>query len=132
MPAVYIPQGYQQVMPYLIVKSAEQFLEFVKDVFGATEKHISHKPDDSIAHAEVQIGESTIMFASATDLFVEQPAGLFIYVSNADETYKKSIEKGATSVMEMTDQPYGRTGGVRDTFGNTWWITTNQGTMNID
>ena len=33
-----IPEGYQQVMPYLIVKDAAGFMEFMKNVFGAQEK----------------------------------------------------------------------------------------------
>ena len=51
------------------------------------------------------------------------PAGLFIYVEDADETYKKAIEEGATVVTTLSDQAYGRSGGVKDPFGNTWWIT---------
>ena len=125
MPAVKIPSGYQQIMPYLIVKDAQQFMDFTKQVFEATEKHISHKEDGSIAHAEVQIGESTIMFTNSTDQFGEQTAGLFVYVADADEVYKKAMEAGAESVMGMSDQPYGRTCGVKDPLGNTWWVTTD-------
>ena len=125
MPSIPIPSGYQHVMPYLIVSSAEQFLAFMKDVFAATEKMISLKPDNTIAHSEVQLGESTIMFASSTDEFGNQPAGLFVYVADADATYQKALVAGATSVMPMSDQPYGRTGRVKDPFGNTWWVTTN-------
>ena len=43
---------------------------------------------------------------------------------NADESYKKAIDEGATTVMELSDQDYGRTCGVSDPFGNTWWITS--------
>ncbi len=125
MPSISIPAGYQQVMPYLIVSSAEKFLDFMLSVFGATEKMKSLKPDNTIAHAEVQVGESTIMFSSSTDQCGEQPAGLFIYVVDADKTYQKALDAGAKPVMPMSDQPYGRTGGVKDPFGNTWWVTGN-------
>jgi len=51
-------------------------------------------------------------------------ASLFIYVNNADFSYAKALELGCTSVMELSDQPYGRTCGVKDVFGNVWWITS--------
>lgn len=47
-----------------------------------------------------------------------------IYVPNADETYKKALEEGATSAMEPADTPWGRFCGVKDPYGNHWWITT--------
>jgi PhnB protein len=123
MATLSIPEGYQQVMPYLILQNAAQFLSFMEKVFGATEKYKALKDDGSIGHAELQIGESTIMFADSNEQWRTENAGLFIYVADADETYNKAIEAGATSVMPMSDQPYGRTGGVKDPFGNTWWIT---------
>ncbi len=64
------------------------------------------------------------MFADSTEDFKPRPAGLFIYVADADETYKTAIDAGATSIMEPANQSYGRSCGVADIFGNTWWITT--------
>src|SRR3954447_6658468 len=124
MDKLFIPEGYQQVMPYLIIKDAGAFLEFMKKVFGATEKMTVMRDQANIMHAELQIGESVIMFADSTEDFTPRPAGLFVYVQNADATYNKAISEGARSVMEMSDQSYGRSGGVADEFGNTWWITT--------
>lgn len=125
MQDISIPQGYQRVMPYLIIPNAAGFIEFTKTVFGAIEKNKMMRDEHTIAHAEVQIGESTIMLADSTELFAQHAAGLFVYVENADETYKNALAAGATSVMELSDQPYGRTCGVKDAFGNTWWVTKN-------
>jgi uncharacterized glyoxalase superfamily protein PhnB len=44
-------------------------------------------------------------------------------VKNADETFEKAINEGATIVREITEQSYGRSGGIKDPFGNIWWIT---------
>lgn len=63
-------------------------------------------------------------FADATEQFTERTTGLFVYVENADETFKKALDEGATSLMLPADQSYGRSGGVEDPFGNTRWITT--------
>ena len=111
-------------MPYLIIKDAAGFLQFTKDVFGAEERMKHMRDENIIMHAEIKIGDSSIMFADATDEFSSSTAGMFIYVTNADATYNKAISLGATSVMPMCDQPYGRTGGVKDPHGNTWWITS--------
>ena len=64
------------------------------------------------------------MYADCTDEYTPQPAGLYVNVENADDTFKKALENGAEVVNEMSDKEYGRTGGVKDPFGNTWWITT--------
>ncbi len=119
-----IPENYQTVMPYLIVKNASEFILFTQKVFEAKEIHKAMRDEHTIMHAEVMIGESTIMFADATEIYTTRTAGLFVYVNNADEAYKKAIEGGATIVTELSDQPYGRSGGVTDPFGNTWWITS--------
>ena len=119
-----IPEGYQQVMPYLIVQGAAEFLDFMKTVFGAEEKMKIMRDENTIQHAEISIGDSVIMFADATSRFEPRPAGLFIYVEDADQTYNQALAAGATSIMPMSDQEYGRSGGVADPFGNVWWPTT--------
>jgi PhnB protein len=120
-----LPEGHQQVIPYLILKNAEGFFDFTKQVFGATEQHRSYQGDKkSLKHGEISIGGSTIMFGQSSDAWGTDNAGLFIYVEDADATFKKALAAGATEVMPVTNQPYGRSGGVKDPFGNTWWITT--------
>ncbi len=119
-----IPSGYQRVMPYLIIKNATVFFNFMQKVFEATEKMKIMRDDSHIMHSELQIGESTIMFADSTEELQPQTGGLFVYVQDADETYNKALEEGATSVTAMSNQDYGRSGGVLDPFGNVWWITS--------
>jgi uncharacterized glyoxalase superfamily protein PhnB len=119
-----IPEGYNTVMPYLILNNASQFIEFMTEVFGAEIVHKTMRDEKIIRHAELKIGDSKIMFADATEEWKVQPAGLFIYVDQADVVFNKAKLKGAQVVMEMADQNYGRSGGVKDPFGNTWWITS--------
>ncbi len=122
-----IPANYHTVMPYLIVENATKFLSFTEKVFDAREIYKAMRDQDTIMHAEIRIGDSTIMFADATDRYKPQPAGLFIYVDNADKRFKKAIQAGAKVINEVADQPYGRSGGVADPFGNTWWVTSSKG-----
>lgn len=119
-----IPDNYQTVMPYLILEGAQKFLDFTKAVFNATETANGARSEGVIMHAEVMIGGSTIMFADSTDQYSPRPAGLFVYVENADETYQKALDNGASVISPLANQTYGRSGGVKDPCGNSWWITT--------
>lgn len=124
MKNVDIPEGYQQLMPYLIIKNAEKFAGFTQSVFGAVEKFKTMRDEQTIMHGEVSIGDSVIMFADATEQYPPQNAGMFLYVDDCDATFKKAIGNGAEEVMAPADQSYGRSAGVKDPFGNTWWITS--------
>lgn len=123
MKPLIIPEGYNRVMPYLIVENASAFIEFTQKVFGAVEKFKTMRDEQVIMHAEISIGESAIMLADVTEQFKQQNAGLFIYVEDCDATYEIALQNGGATVMEPADQNYGRSCGVLDPFGNTWWIT---------
>jgi len=125
MQELNIPQGHQRLMPYLIVQGAAKFFAFMQAVFGATEKIKVMRNEFTYMHAELQVGESTIMFTDATEEYPVQNAGLFIYVPNCDTAYEAALANGATSIMEPAKQDYGRSAGVKDAFGNTWWITSS-------
>jgi PhnB protein len=119
-----IPDGYQRIMPYLIIENAASFFEFTQKVFGAEERFKAMRDEKLIMHAEISIGGSVIMFADATELYKERTAGMFMYVDDCDAVYKQALDKGATSVMVPADQGHGRRAGILDPFGNTWWMTT--------
>ncbi|MEO7673523.1 MAG: VOC family protein [Pyrinomonadaceae bacterium] len=118
-----IPKGHQAVMPYLMMDDAASFIEFIKTVFDAEMTHESMR-DGVVGHCEAQIGGSTIMFSNSRDEWKPASGNMFVYVEDADETYRRAINAGATNVMEIADQDYGRSGGVTDPFGNVWWITS--------
>jgi PhnB protein len=122
-----LPEGYQTVMPYLILKDVAAFIDFTKKVFGAEELAVYRHDDGSIMHAEIQIGGSTIMMGQSNDDWGLQNAGLYINVEDTDSTFQKALDEGATVIMPIEDKDYGRTSGVKDPQGNTWWITQNLG-----
>lgn len=119
-----LPEGYQTVMPYLIVKDAAGLQHFMEKVFHAKEKFKSQNAERGILHAEVTIGDSVIMFTDANEEWKTMNAGLYVHVEVADDTYRAALEAGAVSIMDPSDQEYGRSCGVRDPFGNVWWITS--------
>ncbi len=121
-----LPNGHQGVMPYLILNGASKFIDFVTKVFGAEVvfRQADGERKDAIMHAEVNINGSTVMFADSTNQWEVQVAGLFVYVENADETFARAMAAGADVVLELADKEYGRSGGIKDPTGNTWWITS--------
>jgi uncharacterized glyoxalase superfamily protein PhnB len=119
-----IPDTHQTVMPYLILENASRFRKFLQNVFNAKETFVKMRDEHAIMHAEVMIGNSTIMFADSSDSWQSQTAGLFIYVNDADEYYHRALAEGSSSIMPPSTQAYGRSCGITDPFGNVWWITS--------
>jgi PhnB protein len=120
------PERYHSVTPYLIINNAEGLIEFLKQAFEAEELSRMAQPDGGIMHAEVRLGDSTIMLADATDQYPPTPAFLYLYVQDTDAVFQKALAAGATSIREPTDEFYGdRTAAVKDAFGNQWGIATH-------
>jgi PhnB protein len=122
-----IREGFHTVTPYLIVQEAAQLIDFVKQAFGATELFRGTGSAGGI-HAEVRIGDSMVMIGGGGAWRGEpMPATLYLYMDDVDTVYKHALEAGATSIMEPADQPYGdRLAGVKDAFGNVWYISTHK------
>ena len=123
-----IPDGYHSITPYLVVPDAPKTIAFLKQAFGATTLFEPMKrPDGSIGHAELKIGDSPLMLSEASEQCPATQAMIHLYVPDVDATYKKALAAGATSVMEVADQFYGdRSGGVKDPAGNSWYVATHK------
>ena len=121
-----IPDGFHTVTPYLVVKGAAQLMEFMKKAFDAKQIYVSNRPDGTIMHATMQVGDSMVMLAEATEQYPVLPSMIYLYVPDTDAVYKKAMAAGATSIMEPADQFYGdRNAGVKDATGTQWWIGTH-------
>jgi uncharacterized glyoxalase superfamily protein PhnB len=122
-----IPAGFHSITPYLVVEGADRFLAFMKQAFGAEQRVRVPKPDGTIMHAEVRIGDSPVELADANDQYPARPTAIHLYVSDADAVYQRAIQAGASSTHEPVDQPYGdREAGVKDPCGNYWYIATHK------
>lgn len=122
-----IPKDYNPIMPYVVVKTAADFLSFAKNVFGATEQLIVPRADGTIMHGELRIGDAVVLFTDASDDYKPFPAGMCLLIENVDEVYIKAVEDGATILQEPDDREQGRSAGFLDRFGNQWWLM-NPGT----
>ena len=132
----YIPQGYNSVTPYLIIKGAAQAIEYYKKVFGATEVFRMDGPDGKVGHAELQIGNSRVMLADENPNMGEghssaariggSPVSLYLYIPDVDRVVERAVAEGAKIIKPIQDQFYGdRSGFIRDPFGHFWGIATH-------
>jgi PhnB protein len=129
-----IPDAYHRVTPYLVIKGAADAIEFYKRCFGATELMRMPAPDNKIGHAEIKIGDSTVMLADENSemgfrsprSLGGSPISLLIYVEDVDRTVESAVEAGAKLTRPVADQFYGdRTGGIEDPFGHHWYVATH-------
>ena len=121
-----IPEGYGTVTPYLVVSDAAKLLDFIKSAFGAQELFRMEGPNGRIAHAEAQIGTSRVMVGEPMEPGRDTRAMLHLYVEDCDAMYAAALDAGATSDRVPADQFYGdRSAGVKDPFGNYWYVSTH-------
>ena len=121
-----VPDGYHTVTPYLVVQDVAGLTDFLEQAFDAQEMVRMGSPGGSIMHAEVRIGDSMVMMGEAGENNPPMPAMLHLYLEDADAAYRRALEAGAISLREPEDQFYGdRTAGVKDDFGNQWWLATH-------
>jgi PhnB protein len=110
-----IPAGHHTVTPYLIVRDALRVIDFLQRAFDAEITHPPLKrPDGTIMHAEVKIGDSRVMIAEESQMAKAAPSSLYLYVADVDSVYRQAIEAGGKTIMEPMDMFYGRPFGRRE------------------
>ena len=132
MPVKPIPEGYHAVTPILSVKGAARLIDFMKKAFGATENYRFPAPDGSVMHAELKIGDSFVMLGEAMK---DSPtsATYYVYVHDADATYRNALSAGGESLEGPTDQFWGdRVATIKDFAGNKWMIATHVEDVSAD
>ena len=124
----FIPEGVPNLMPYFNPVGARSMIEFLKDAFGATEIAVHQSPDGIVHHAKIMIGNSIVEMGEAHDQWQPRPMHFMLYVDDADTWYERAMKaRGATSIGAPANQPYGgRTGSVKDPFGNTWYLNSQE------
>lgn len=119
------PAGHNTVNPFAIVPDAAGFIRFVESVFGGRESAGVRTPDrdGSVIHAEVAVGDATIMLCDRKPDWPFTPAFLQIYVPEAQGCLDKAVELGARVVTPVSDFYGGyRIARVLDPWRNLWWL----------
>src|SRR5882762_6234268 len=125
----YQRPGLTAITPYIIVRPAAKFMEFLKTAFEGVEQMRMPAPDGTIMHAEVAVGNGAIEVSDGNEQYPTAPAAIHLYVDDPDATYARTLQAGATSFYAPTDDhPSGdRWGAVKDPFGNHWYIAKPRG-----
>ena len=136
-----IPDAYRTATPYIIVNGASRAIDFYKAALGATEVVRLAGPRGKVMHAEIRIGDATVMLA---DEFPEMgyrspeslggsPVSLLLYVEDVDAVFARAIAEGATETMAVADQFDGdRRGTLTDPFGHVWLLATKKEEVSIE
>jgi uncharacterized glyoxalase superfamily protein PhnB len=126
-----VPDGYHTLTPYLIVPDGEAMLHFRHDVFSAELHERFNRPDGTLKHAELQIGDSRLMMAQGDQHYHPQTQTFYVYLNDVDATYHRALATGAKSLAPISDQFYGdRSGGFEDPAGNRWYVATHVEDLN--
>ncbi|HLZ84005.1 MAG TPA: VOC family protein [Caulobacteraceae bacterium] len=118
--------GYQAarlrtVTPRIITDDVAGLVAFLKAVFNGSGEV------DPVRPTEIGIGDSTVMVSDGGGLRPAMAAFLYVYVPDADESYRRAMATGATSIEAPLDTPYGdRRATLQDPWGNLWQIATCQ------
>ena len=108
--------GFHSVTPRIVTPDPAGLIAFLRTVFDATGDEHAGRP------AEMRIGDSLVM-VTGTGERERFPAFLYVYVDDADVTYRRALAADATSLEEPVDTPYrDRRAMVRDPFGDVWQI----------
>ncbi len=120
------PRGLRSVTPYLFPDDPDKLIDFLKRAIGGEQTIRGVRPDGKVMHAEVKIGDSSVMMGSPIGQFGPMTSSIYLYVKDCDAVYQQAIKAGGTSVFEAVDMNTGeRYGAVKDPFGNIWWIATH-------
>jgi PhnB protein len=131
-----VPEGYNSITPYLIIKGAAQAIDYYKNVFGATELVRMDQPNEKVGHAELKIGDSRIMLAdenpamgaghASAASIGSSPVSLYLYIPDVDRVIDRAVAAGAKIIKPVQDQFYGdRSGFIQDPFGHFWGVATH-------
>jgi PhnB protein len=129
-----IPDGYENLTPYLYVSDARRAIEFYRTAFGAAELLRMDGPGGRIGHAELQIGGSRVMLADehpemgvrSPGAYGGTPVSFLLYVEDVDRVFRAAIDAGAKELRPIENRFYGdRSGMLQDPFGHQWMIATH-------
>lgn len=141
MPVSHTPTGYHTVTPYITVRGAAKAIEFYKAAFGAKEIMRFAMPDGTIAHAEIEVGDSRVMLSDempgcggrSPEALGGSSCGLCVYLPDVDAAFARAVAAGAKELKAVSDQFYGdRNGSVTDPFGHVWTLATHIEDVSIE
>jgi len=127
-----IPDGFHSLTPYLSLRDAAKAVEFYKAALGAVELYTLPMPGGKIAHGELQIGNSRLMFADempewgnkSAKSYGGTPVGICVYTEDVDALAERFVKAGGKVLRPLENQFYGdRSGQFEDPEGYKWTLS---------
>lgn len=119
----------QTVTPYLLYEDVESALDFLTRAFGFQETLRYTGSAGTINHAEMRVGEGSIMIGDpGGDYRNPRRLGtatvqIYVDVDDVDGLFQRATDAGAEVIEELADQEFGeRRFGVTDPEGHSWWF----------
>jgi uncharacterized glyoxalase superfamily protein PhnB len=119
----------------LIVRNADQAIEFYKKAFGAElVGDVARMPNGKVMHAMLRIGDSNLMLNDEMPEYgaLSPVSGgsssvtIHIYTKNVDAAFERATSAGAEVKMPLADQFWGdRYGVVTDPSGHKWSLAAH-------
>jgi PhnB protein len=126
--------------PRIAFKNAAKAIEFYQAAFGAKET-MRFEHEGHIPHAEITIGDSVLLLADewpeggrfSAETLGNSPVAIALSVPNVDAFVQHAVDAGATIVLPVRNQFYGRREGtLRDPFGYLWSVSTVTEEMSLE
>ena len=131
-----VPEGFNSISPYLVVKNGIEALEFYGKAFGAETVMVMPGPDgQGCMHAEMRIGDSVVMMSDENPQFnmlaPSELAGtscsMHLYLEDVDAAFGQATEAGCEVIMPPMDMFWGdRMCKIKDVYGHVWGIATHK------
>ena len=128
-----VPAGMNTVTPHLVCAGAAKAIEFYQKAFGAEVLNRLDTPDGQVMNAGIRIGNSMVMLVDEMPdwncLGPKSRGGtsvtIHLQVPDADASFAKAVEAGATPRMPVSEMFWGdRYGMIEDEWGHIWSFGT--------
>lgn len=118
------PTGYATVNPFIVTQDVTSYIDFLGEVFGAVEHTEARTRDDDgpLLHAEVRIGDGSILFVEPKPGWPVMPSALQIYVEDVQATLTRAEGRGAEVITRPTEFFGTQFSRIIDPWGNGWWV----------
>ena len=131
-----IPSGFHTLTPHLVVKGADNAIEFYKRAFGAKEVGRLPGPEGGpLLHADLKIGDSHVflvdemhaMGCRGPESIGGTPVTIHMYVEDVDAAFGQAVSAGAKVKLPLSDMFWGdRYGVLTDPFGHSWSMASHR------
>ena len=126
------PENMPRITPAISYEDVAVALDWLSRAFGFRERMRIPGPDGSIMHAEMELADGVIMLGHPGPDYRNPKrlggatVGLYVYVDDVDEHFRRARDAGATIHSEPKDEFWGdRFYSAEDPEGHQWMFGTH-------